>query len=60
MLYKSSMALKGDRNDVWQQYSEQAFISAQLLSIMESEGSRRFFVVCLGDVEDSRSGLQVR
>ena len=60
MLYKSSIALKKDRDDIWQQYSEQEFISAQLLSMMESDGSRRFFIVCPGDVEDNRGELQVR
>ena len=60
MLHKSSMALKKDRDDVWHQYPEQAFVSAQLLSMMESDGSRKYLVVCSGDAEDSRGELQVR
>ena len=54
------MALKKDRDDVWHQYPEQAFVSAQLLSMMESDGSRKYLVVCSGDAEDSRGELQVR
>ena len=59
MLYKSSMALKKDRDDVWQQYPELAFVTAQLLSMMESDGSRKYLVVCSGDTEDSGGELQV-
>ncbi|KAL9009487.1 MAG: hypothetical protein Q9173_005487 [Seirophora scorigena] len=62
-LYKWEIRLRKDSSMTWGENSEQKFISAQLLSMIESQGVRRFIVhgtdMSHEDQEDDSTGILV-
>ncbi|KAI4086380.1 MAG: hypothetical protein LQ344_007605 [Seirophora lacunosa] len=62
-LYKWEIRLRKDSSMTWGEHPEQKFISAQLLSMIESQGVRRFVVhdtdTSREDQEDDSTGILV-